>query len=181
MFFRRPKEPKVPRTSREVSRPALPRCPRCGEPRTLPRRARCQNWPSGPAGGGHSAGVPAPSRAANAAKIGLAGFPAPLSLRDTPHPAPPPALHFLFIGSSGRGRVAWVLGWVCGHLFANISLLCCSFMTERTKGPAVSMRRPPTRGPLDPWTPREGWSVAGSIRPSASPHRRRGDARPASP
>ena len=27
-------------------------------------------------------------------------------------------------------------------------------MTERTKGPAVSMRRPPTRGPRDPWTPR---------------------------
>ena len=27
-------------------------------------------------------------------------------------------------------------------------------MTERTKGPAVSMRRPPTRGPQDPWTPR---------------------------
>ena len=27
-------------------------------------------------------------------------------------------------------------------------------MTERTKGPAVSMRRPPTRGPKDPWTPR---------------------------
>ena len=26
-------------------------------------------------------------------------------------------------------------------------------MTERTKGPAVSMRRPPTRGPQDPWTP----------------------------
>ena len=28
-------------------------------------------------------------------------------------------------------------------------------MTERTKGPAVSMRRPPTRGPQDPWTPRK--------------------------
>ena len=28
-------------------------------------------------------------------------------------------------------------------------------MTERTKGPAVSMRRPPTRGQQDPWTPRK--------------------------
>ena len=46
----------------------------------------------------------------------------------------------------------WV--YLRGHLFANISHYRCSFMTERTKGPAVSMRRPPTRGPRDPWTPR---------------------------
>ena len=46
----------------------------------------------------------------------------------------------------------WV--YLRGHLFANISHYRCSFMTERTKGPAVSMRRPPTRGPQDPWTPR---------------------------
>ena len=57
--------------------------------------------PSGPSGGGHFEVNPAPCPAAHAAKIGLAGFPAALTLRGTPHPAVPPALHFLFIGPSG--------------------------------------------------------------------------------
>ena len=105
------------------------RRPLCGKPRTLSCCPRCQNWPGGPAGGGYSAGNPAPSRAAHAA--------------------------FSLYWPSGRGLVAWFLGWLCGHLFAVFSLYRCSFMTERTKGPAVSMRRPPTRGPQDPWTPRD--------------------------
>ena len=66
----------------------------------------------------------------------------------------PRALIFFFIGFSGVGRATYLPGWVCSFLFDNFSLLCCSFVTERTKGPAVSMRRPPTRGPQDPWTPR---------------------------
>ena len=54
-------------------------------------------------------------------------------------------------------------------------------MTERTKGPAVSMRRPPTRGPRDPWTPRK-IALRGHFLPaSAAPHRRRGAALGASP
>ena len=57
----------------------------------------------------------------------------------------------------------------------------CSFVTERTKGTTVSMRWTPTRGPRDPWTPREISFAAGFIRPSAAPHRRRGAARRASP
>ena len=118
--------------------------------REFPRPVFCR----GPAGISCPAGIPAPCRAAHVAKIGLAGFPAPPSLRDTPRSAPPPALHFLFIGLSGRSRATYWPGWLCGYLFDIFSLHRCSFVTERTKGPAVSMRRPPTRGPRDPWTPR---------------------------
>src|SRR5699024_8817481 len=75
--------------------PALRATPRPALPRTLPKSA------SGPAGGGYSAGNPAPRRAAHAAKIGLAGFPAPPSLRDTPHPAPPRTLLFSLLALAG--------------------------------------------------------------------------------
>ena len=61
-------------------------------------------------------------------------------------------------------------GWVGGLLFAIFSLHRCSFVTERTKGPTVSMRWTPTRGPRDPWTPRGVWSVAWFLRPSAPAH-----------
>ena len=80
------------------------------------------------------------------------------------------ALIFSLLALAG---VAVLLGfwvWLGGYLFYNISYYRCSFVTERTKGPTVSMRWTPTRGPLDPWTPREDGSVAGSIRPSAAPH-----------
>src|SRR5699024_9497742 len=49
----------------------------------------------------HPAGDPAPRPVAGAAKIGLTGLPAALTLRVTPRPPAPPALHFLFIGPSG--------------------------------------------------------------------------------
>ena len=107
------------------------------------------------AGGGYFAGDPAPSRAANAAKIGLAGLPGAVTLRETPRPLLPRTLLFSLLALAG---VALLLGfwvWLGGYLFYNISYYRCSFVTERTKGPAVSMRRPPTRGPRDPWTPRK--------------------------
>ena len=75
-------------------------------------------------------------------------------LRGTPHPAVPRTLLFSFLALAGFVFVGSLLGWLGGRLFANFSNYRCSFMTERTKGPAVSMRRPPTRGPQDPWTPR---------------------------
>ena len=111
-----------------LPRKPLPRCPRCGKPRALPRRPRCQNWPSGPAGTAQPAGHPAPCRAMSAA--------------------------FFFIGLAGVALLLSYRVWLGGYLFHNISYYRGSFMTERTKGPAVSMRRPPTRGPQDPWTPR---------------------------
>ena len=61
-------------------------------------------------GTSHTAGNPEPCCAAHAAKIGLAGFPAPPSLRGTPRPAPPPALHFLFIGPSGPTGISHFAG-----------------------------------------------------------------------
>ena len=103
--------------------------------------------------------------AADAARIGPAGLPAPPTPRDTPHPCRAAHADFFFIGPSGVCLIAYLPGWLGGHLSHNISYYRCSFMTERTKGPAVSMRRPPTRGPQDPWTPREGWSAAGFLRP----------------
>ena len=48
----------------------------------------------GACGGGDFAGNPAPRPAADAAKIGLTGFPAPRTPQNTPHPAPPWALLF---------------------------------------------------------------------------------------
>ena len=77
-----------PRTLRATSRPALPLA--------LPKSA------SGLPGISHPARNPAPSRAANAAFffIGLAGLPAPRTLRATPHLAAPPALP-----KSAGGRV----------------------------------------------------------------------------
>ena len=62
---------------------------------------------------------------------------------------------------------------------------CCTYYdnppTERTKGPTVSMRWTPTRGPRDPWTPRGGWSVVEYLRPSTPAHRRRAGSLCASP
>ena len=158
--------PALPRTCGRAPHPHRRR-PLCGKPRTLSCCQRCQNWPSGLSGGGYFAGVPAPP-------------PAPTSLRKTSHPVLLPTLPKLAwracrgFSPCGKPRtpprrqrcifsllalagVALLLGyrvWLGGRLFANISLHRCSFMTERTKGPAVSMRRPPTRGPQDPWTPR---------------------------
>ena len=43
------------------------RRPLCGKPRTLSRRPRYQNWPSGRSGTSHPAGIPAPCPAASAA------------------------------------------------------------------------------------------------------------------
>src|SRR5699024_1856557 len=93
-----------------------------GQPRTPPLRPRCQNWLEGlpgavtlrgslhPCPAALFAGNPAPCRAAHAAKIGLAGFPAPPSLRATPRPAPLLTLHFLFIGPSGPTGISHFAG-----------------------------------------------------------------------
>ena len=190
---------------REFPRPVfaagLRASPHPAAPRTMPFFFI---GPGGPYGGGHFAGNPAPCRAANAAKIGLAGFPAPPSLRDTPRPAAPLTLIFSLLALAGVALQLTCRVWLGGHLFANILNYRCSFMTERTKGPAVSMRRPPTRGPRDPWTPRK-IALRGHLceplprRPTvdgpahevglhnlyaggcAAPHRRRGVAQRASP
>ena len=126
-------------TLRATSHPAAPL--------TLPKLA------SGPAGTSCPAGIPAPSPAAHVAKIGLAGFPAALTPQESPRPRRAANAAFFFIGLAGFALQVSCRVWLCGYLFNNISTYRCSFMTERTKGPAVSMRRPPTRGPLDPWTP----------------------------
>ena len=72
-----------------------------GHPALLSCRGRCQNWPDGVAGGGYSAGNPAPSRAANAAKIGLTGLPEAVTLREPPPPPAPRALFFSLLALAG--------------------------------------------------------------------------------
>ena len=76
-------------------------------------------------------------------------------MRESPHPAAPLTLLFSLLALAG---VALQLTYRVGSaviFFYIFSIYRCSFVTERTKGPAVSMRRPPTRGPQDPWTPRK--------------------------
>ena len=77
--------------------PALRATPRPAPPLMLPKSA------SGPTGGGHSAGNPAPRRATHVVFffIGLAGFPAPRTPPEPPHPAPPRTLLFSLLALAG--------------------------------------------------------------------------------
>ena len=118
----------------------------------------------------HTMGNPAPRRAAHAAKIGLAGFPAPPSLRDTPRPAPPPALHFLFIGLSGRGRATYLPGltrWLsfCQLLVASLffrsrknndNSICCE-KEGRKANQATNLQDKPHQRPI-----KEKYNVRGA-------------------
>ena len=80
----------------------------CGQPRTPLRRSHCQNRPDGLAGTSCSAGIPAPSPAANAAFffIGLAGLTPLPTFRATSHFAMPTTLPKSASGPAGTTHPA---------------------------------------------------------------------------